>query len=213
MQTSAAIGAIAAALAKAQKIIKAASFDRTNPHFKNKYATLPSIMEAIRGPLADNGIAILQGAEAEGAVVKVTTRLAHSSGEWIESCLAMTAQQNTPQGVMAALTYCRRGSLSLVCVVSDDDDDGEQASAPPRPPPRQEAPKTSRPAPSLNDRKTTIALDLKALGYEPAGIPLFVKGHLGHDKATTEEDVAKLEAAVALLKAQKASDKDNDLQY
>jgi hypothetical protein len=128
MNTSPAIGAISAALAKAQKVIKPAVFDRTNPHFKNKYATLPSIMEAIRAPLADNGIAILQGAEADGPVVKVTTRLAHASGEWVESTLSMTAQQNTPQGVMAALTYCRRGSLSLVCAVSDDDDDGEIAT-------------------------------------------------------------------------------------
>lgn len=143
MRTSESTAALNAALAKAQKVIRPASFDRTNPHFKNKYATLPAIMEVIRGPLADNGIAILQGAEADGAAVKVTTRLAHASGEWIESTLAMTAQQNTPQGIMAALTYCRRGSLSLLCVVSDDDDDGEQASSPPR----QQRPHTA-PAPA-----------------------------------------------------------------
>ena len=149
MTQSPTIGKLAEALAKAQKNMKPAVFDRTNPHFKNKYATLASIMDAIRGPLADNGIAILQGAEADGPLVKVSMRLAHSSGEWIESTLSMPAQQNTPQGIMAALTYCRRGALSLVCAVSDDDDDGEAASRPAREDP---------PAPKARPASPAIAL-------------------------------------------------------
>ena len=197
MNQSPTIGALAAALAKAQKAIKPAIFDRTNPHFKNKYATLASIMDAIRGPLADNGIAILQGAEAEGPVVKVTTRLVHASGEWLEATLSMTAQQNTPQGVMAALTYCRRGSLSLVSVVSDDDDDGEQAN---RPAPHRDEPKPStKPAPGamalwshlVNDcggdkEKAKVRLDQAAHTFFGTEVPPTAKW--------TDEDCVKVNA-------------------
>lgn len=221
MQTSPSIAAIAAALAKAQKVIKPAVFDRTNPHFKNKYATLPSIVEAIRSALADNGIAVLQGAEADGAQVKVTTMLAHSSGEWLSSTLTLTATQNTPQGVGSALTYGRRfGLSSMVCAVADEDDDGEQASTPPKPkaPPATVTPitkgSTVPAAPrSIDERKRDLAAELTSLGFAAEGIKVFVKDAIGHDKASTPEDMDKLEAAAALVRARHAADKDADLAY
>jgi len=131
MQTSQTIGALAAALAKAQGQMKPAEFDRTNPHFKNKYATLPAVMAAVRGPLSANGIAIIQGLEAEGAKVRVTMTLAHASGEWMSSTLEMVAAQNNVQGLMSTVSYGRRYLLSSMCgVVADDasDDDGEEGS-------------------------------------------------------------------------------------
>jgi hypothetical protein len=196
VNTSPTIGAIATAIAKAQKVIKPAAFDRTNPHFKNKYATLPAIMEAIRVPFADNGIALLQGAEADGATVKVTMRLAHTSGEWIESTLTMTAQQNTPQGIMAALTYCRRGALSLVCAVSDDDDDGEAASRPPHreePPPPKPKPVPVEGVPAIWHHLVEACKGNKAQAQERLEAAAYA--HFGKKVATadwTEADCVKV---------------------
>jgi hypothetical protein len=125
---SASIAALAAALAKAQGEMEGAAKGNTNPHFKSKYADLASVWDACRGPLAKNGLAVLQPVSADGARVTVTTILAHSSGDWIEESLTMTAQQNTPQGVGSAITYGRRYGLASMVGIAPEDDDGNAAS-------------------------------------------------------------------------------------
>ena len=45
------IGELAKALAKAQKVIKNAAKNKTNPHFKATYADLAAIWDACRDPL------------------------------------------------------------------------------------------------------------------------------------------------------------------
>ena len=222
MQTTAETKNLAAALAKAQAAMRPAEMDRVNPHFKNKYATLASIFDACRGPLAANGIAILQGVEAEGASVKVTTTLLHASGEAISSTLTMTATQNNPQGIGSAITYGRRYGLSaLVGIVADEDDDANGASEKPKAQARQ--PATVTPitkgaaldaAPrSIDERKRDLANELTGLGFEPNGIKAFVRDTLGKPTATSPEDMDKLDAALVLVKAQKQADKDADLAY
>jgi hypothetical protein len=125
---SQAFGAFAAALAKAQGEISGASKDSLNPHFKNKYADLAAVWDACREPLSKNGIAVIQPPCAQSATVTVTTLLAHASGEWIESDLTMTAQQNTPQGIGSCITYARRYALSSMAGIAPEDDDGNAAS-------------------------------------------------------------------------------------
>jgi len=48
------------ALAKAQTEIVNAEMDATNPHYGSQYASLDSVLKAIRGPLSKNGIAFFQ---------------------------------------------------------------------------------------------------------------------------------------------------------
>jgi hypothetical protein len=124
---SSTFAAFAAALAKAQGAMEGASKDNVNPHFKSKYADLASVWEACRGPLSDNGIAVLQPPCAKGSVVTVTTLLAHASGEWIQSDLTMAAQQNTPQAIGSCITYARRYALASMVGVAPEDDDAEAA--------------------------------------------------------------------------------------
>ena len=91
-------------LAAAQGEMGHASKDAENPHFRSHYATLASVVDAVRAPLAKHGIAFLQGLEADGSVIRCTTRLAHASGEWIESTLTMAAQNASPQSLASATT-------------------------------------------------------------------------------------------------------------
>ena len=118
---------LAASLAKAQAGMKAATFNKVNPHFKNKYADLAAVLEAIRKPLADNGLSITQTTEVrDGGFVLVTT-LHHSSGQWIASEYPLP-QAAKPQELGSALTYARRYSLSAIaCIAADEDDDAEGA--------------------------------------------------------------------------------------
>lgn len=126
---STSIAALAAALAKAQGEMEGAAKGNINPHFKSKYADLASVWEACREPLSKNGLAILQPVSAVGPSVTVTTILAHSSGEWLEESLTMTAQKNDPQGVGSAITYGRRYGLASMVGIAPEDDDGNAASA------------------------------------------------------------------------------------
>jgi len=57
MNKSESIKEFAGALAKAQGEIKGALKDQSNTFFKSKYADLSSVVEAIRAPFANYGIA------------------------------------------------------------------------------------------------------------------------------------------------------------
>ncbi len=128
MKHSETIGAIAKALASAQRAIRPAIKDATNPHFRSRYADLAAIDEACRPHLTANDICIVQPGEFADGLVSVTTRFIHSSGEWIESTLSLPVERPTPQTIGSALTYARRYSLSsLAAVPAGDDDDGEAA--------------------------------------------------------------------------------------
>ena len=118
---------LSAALAKAQSVMEAARFDKTNPHFKNKYASLAAVIDAIRKPLADNGLSYTQTTEIrENGFVLVTT-LRHATGQWIGSEYPLPMGLK-PQDLGSALTYARRYSLSAItCIAADEDDDAEGA--------------------------------------------------------------------------------------
>lgn len=123
------IGALAAALAKAQGAMKPAAMDRDNTFFKSKYATLTSLWESARAALSANNLAVMQTTDfdANGDTVLITT-LVHSSGEWIGGVYPVKAKDTTPQALGSALTYARRYAFgALVGLTSDDDDDGNAA--------------------------------------------------------------------------------------
>ena len=128
LRTSPEIGDLCAALALAQGAMSAAAKDSANPHFKSRYADLASIWAAAQGPLTSNGLCVIQAPGTDGAQVTLTTRLAHKSGQWMESTVSSSAGRGQgPQAVGSTLTYLRRYSLAAMVGVVTDDDDGEGA--------------------------------------------------------------------------------------
>lgn len=124
---------IAEALANAQRELIDPPRSAWNPHFKTRYADLCTVLQTVRPVLARHGIALVQATQLDdqGHMVLVT-RLLWGHEEQIASYYPVTPQQNTPQGMGAALTYARRYALAaLVGVASDDDDDGNAASEKP----------------------------------------------------------------------------------
>ena len=128
MKTSEQINELAKALAIAQGEMKNAVFDKVNPHFKNKYATLAAIRDAITPTLTKNGISVIQPTVMGEGVLVVTTRLMHSSGQWIESEYPIINDTNKPQAMGSALTYARRYSLAAICGIASDEDDDANAA-------------------------------------------------------------------------------------
>lgn len=101
----------------------------TNPFFKSKYASLSTILTAIKEPLQKAGLSFTQFPDGEFGL---TTILIHGeSGEWMESTFSMKPAKQDPQGHGSALTYARRYALSAALGLNiDDDDDGNAASNP-----------------------------------------------------------------------------------
>lgn len=129
MNKSESIKEIAPALLKAQKGIKAALKDSTNPHFKSKYADLSSVIDAVKEHLNGQDITFLQGIVPAEHGVGVETMLLHKSGEWLSSILEIPASKQDAQGYGSAITYGRRYGLQSMCGVPAEDDDGNAATA------------------------------------------------------------------------------------
>lgn len=139
MNQSEDIKELVSALSKAQGKIQPAKFNKTNPHYKTRYADFTSVMDACRTALSDNGLAVMQYCETINNDLTLVTMLAHTSGQWIKSHYPLKPAQMTSQAIGACMTYAKRYSLSAMIgiVADDDDDDGEtdrvqqnQASAP-----------------------------------------------------------------------------------
>ena len=127
------IGALAAALAKAQGSLNAALKDSKNPHLKNKYADLASIWNAAREPLAANELAVIQTTERDEGGQHLVTTLAHSSGEWIRGQLTIGTDGankgvNLNQALGSSISYMRRYALAAIVGVIQDDDDAQSYS-------------------------------------------------------------------------------------
>lgn len=122
------IGALAAALSKAQGAMAGAKKDNVNPHFKSKYADLASIWDAIRAPLSANGLSVVQLCELCDNGASVTTTMLHTSGEWVRGTLFVPASKQDAQGFGSALTYARRYSLAAITGIAPEDDDGQAAT-------------------------------------------------------------------------------------
>jgi hypothetical protein len=129
MKTSDKIDLIAPALLAAQKEINNASKDAKNPHFRSSYASLGSVIEAVKEPCNKHGIVVLQTLSEGTAGLHLSTRAIHSSGQWIEDTAFSPLPKADPQGVGSATTYLRRYSLAALFCITQEDDDGNAASA------------------------------------------------------------------------------------
>jgi ERF superfamily len=91
-----------------------------------RYAALSSGLDIVRKALGGHGIAIVQmtAIDKEAGLIRLTTTLAHSSGEWLSSEWPVCAisESGAPRRMGAALTYARRYALfTLVGIAGEDD--------------------------------------------------------------------------------------------
>ena len=134
-RSSESIGAIAAALAKAQAELTnpekslVATIRASHPRDHDqtfRYAALSSGLDIVRKALGGHEIATVQttAIDKEAGLIRLTTTLAHSSGEWLSSewPVCPIAETAAPRRMGAALTYARRYALfTLVGIAGEDD--------------------------------------------------------------------------------------------
>lgn len=121
-----------ASLATFRNKIEVVKKDANNPFFKSKYADLPSILDAIKKPLAESWLAITHNMiNSDWWYALVTTVIDIDSWELITS--EFPVFWNKPQEVGSSVSYARRYNLqALLDIPTDEDDDGNNANIAPR---------------------------------------------------------------------------------
>lgn len=133
------------ALVKAQSEMGHAVFDQVNPQFKSKFASLKSVIDAVKPALNKNGIAFIQRSIPMENGISIETVLYGHGEEITTGAVPVPAQKITAQGYGSAMTYAKRYSLAMACgVAADEDDDGEAAEVE-KPPSAPKAKKKSSP--------------------------------------------------------------------
>ena len=155
-RSSETIGTIAAALAKAQaqlvnpekSLVGTIGSDQVGGSQRLfRYAPLSSGLDIVRKTLSQYEIATVQTTSIDDSagMVRLSTVLAHASGEWIASDWPVCAigETSAPHRMGAALTYARRYALfTLVGIAGEDDLDAPDLIAPTAPAPKTEVGKT-----------------------------------------------------------------------
>lgn len=119
------------ALSIAQGEIENAKYNKINPHFKSKYTDLGGLRDAYQKCLSKNGLCLTQMFEERANGMLLVTRLAHESGEYIDSKFTIPVNAtDTMQHIGSKITYARRFSIgSITGIGTEEDDDANLASS------------------------------------------------------------------------------------
>jgi hypothetical protein len=122
MKTSESIKEISSAISKAQDQIPSVH-KNTKVEFKQvkyKFAPLHDYLVAIKKPLLDNDLTLIQMPIKGG----LCSRLVHnSSGEWIEENASIENLPSQPQLYGQVISYMRRYSIMAMFMIDQEDDD------------------------------------------------------------------------------------------
>jgi len=119
-----------------------------NPHFKNTYADLNALIEAVEPILLDKGLVMLQPI-IDGYVKTIIIDV--ESGEQVESSMKLPEILD-PQKIGSACTYYRRYTLKGLMTLQALDDDANLAST------------AKQSLPTITDERFAIALEKIANG-------------------------------------------------
>jgi hypothetical protein len=160
-----------AALIKAQSEFSPIKKNKTNPHFKSRYADLDEVLTAVLPALQNNGILLSQSMDIQEGIQGLSTMLYHVSGESIASFFKLPEEGN-PQKLGSLITYARRYSIcAILGVTAEEDDDGNGA-------------KPGKPKP-LMEQSTDL---VKRAGLSQEGIVLLLKSEFNVDHRSKLSD-------------------------
>ena len=128
---------IAQALLEFHKTNPHAYEDKRNPHFKNTYASLESVIKTVR-TASQFGLTFTQEMDFEGDITFVRTVMMHSSGATrVSRTKIVSKDPNDPQKQGSAISYAKRYGLQSIFGLPSDDDDGEIANKVDTTPPKK----------------------------------------------------------------------------
>lgn len=141
--------------------------DKTNSHFRSKYASLAEVLSTIKTTARKHRLAYhaitdynlnvpISGESTPTMILLLRSRFIHENGEIIEAGVlpfVLSKTQEDPQKFGSMMTYLRRQAAQTACGIStDQDDDGNLASQAPASLPSRLIP-GPMPRPSANPPK------------------------------------------------------------
>ena len=206
MKTSESVKEILPALLSVTASMQAEK-DGKNPHFRSDYMTLDGILNTVKPILKNVGIVILQSIDDDSGLIRCTTRLIHTSGEYVECDTIVHADKMTPQGNGTAITYATRYSITTALGIAEADDDGnaaEVASAPKKPVSKPKPkPATAKVEPKKNNGVLSEDVADKIIAaFDPLGVEIWdLEKIAGPHQKWTEETRVELLAKFNSLKS------------
>ena len=165
---------IATALLEFHKTNPHAFEDKRNPHFKNQYASLESVIKTVR-TASQFGLTFTQEMDFEGDVTFVRTVMMHSSGDTrVSRTKIVSKDPNDSQKQGSAISYAKRYGLQSIFGLPSDDDDGEIANKA-----DTTKPKNKPDGEPDIDKYIQNAKSIKELGqvwnkYQPTNVQVFI---------------------------------------
>lgn len=198
MVQSESIAKIYPALIKALGELTSVQNNAENTHFKTKYSTLSATQDIFRPVLAKYDLGLIQSVTSDNGKYKVTTKLIHSSGEFMSDQIDLLISQNSMQGLGSAITYSKRYMAQALLNMSgtNDDDDGSEAS-------KSDKGKNENKAKQSQDQKPNDDKPREKLAPKDVVYPFesSIKG-----KKIGDVETATLEKAASWLKGELAKD-------
>lgn len=186
--------AAVAAFLKAQATMGGAIKSAKNPFFKNTYADLSAIQEAVYPAFHAQGFAIMQQCGADEFGKFVDTIAMHTSGEKFSSRVYIEHKAGDMQSLGSAITYGRRYGLMALTGIPTIDDDGNGAVA-----------RSQRPVEAFGTDDARQLADKLIKFFGVATRAEFVKGHEraidAIAKIRTASEPMALEVEAAIKKA------------
>ena len=139
MKQSDSVKEVSSAFIKAQS--KFGTLPKDKQGYGYKYTDIDTVISYIRPILAENGLGFVQALSSVDGKPAMTTRVLHTSGEWIEDTVVLPdvvlAKTNAAQNMGASITYMRRYSLCAILGISADEDTDAVVESKPSMPPTQ----------------------------------------------------------------------------
>jgi hypothetical protein len=176
----------------------------TNPYFGSLYSPLDEVLNNSRPVLGKYGFGLFQAPTYKDGVVSIQTILSHKSGAFISfPLLSIPIAKKDAQGIIAGVTYARRGALNpQIGTHGENDDDGNEAADPKREKKVIEDPLASKKADILS-----IAEELRTLGVSKDVINKTTKENCGVLNFNTVTEIEKLNKTYEALSALKKGNK------
>lgn len=118
----------ASAFIRAQANMGAATKSAKNPFFKNNYADLTAIQEAVFPAFHAEGFAIIQQGGADEFGRYMETQMIHTTGQVFSSRVYLECKPGDMQALGSAITYARRYGLMALSGIPTVDDDANAAT-------------------------------------------------------------------------------------
>ena len=170
--------------ARAWESVNNPSLDSTNPHFKNRYASLLNTNCVVRKACNANGIEYMQTPDFivdEGEVIEfIQTWVRDKDGGRIDLSRMLLPPSSNAQQTGSGITYIKRYLAQCDWfIVGEEDDDAERAMPQPQPKP-QPAKKQGKKAVRFED--TNLFRECVSLGVKADGMQKWYKAQDFKDK-------------------------------